>query len=124
MAIALLIGILLLNPSTESQPLQILYIKKLETVTLFEHNQPTQIVYTLTGTYNSPVIGQVKLTGIKKEPITVGDIESNQNWKIIHKSKSALNCQTELFVQGFDKEGKEVGNSTKIPSICNGAQLK
>jgi hypothetical protein len=123
-AIIGLIGILLSNLPTESQSLQIIDLKKLETVTLFEHNQPTQLVYTLTGTYNSPVIEKVKLIDIKKESITVGNIESNQNWKIIHKSKSALNCQTELFVQGFDKEGKEVGNSTKIPSICNGAQLK
>jgi hypothetical protein len=123
-AIIGLIGILLSNLPTESQSLQILDLKKLEAVTLFERNQPTQVVYTLTGTYNSQVIEKVKLIDIKKELITVGNIESNQNWKIIHKSKSALNCQTELFVQGFDKEGKEVGNSTKIPSIWNGAQLK
>jgi hypothetical protein len=98
------------NLVTSRQAMPTINLEKIETATVF------------TGTLNSQTIDKIKLVNSDKKEMAAGDIDSNNNWKIVYKLGSKINCQNQLSIQGFDKGGKEVGESITIHSLCNDSQ--
>jgi hypothetical protein len=81
--------------------------------------QKIEITTVFTGTFNSPEIEKVKLINSDKKEIATGTIGSNNQWAIVYRLDPKINCRNQLSIQGFNKGGKEVGESITIPSLCN-----
>lgn len=116
-------GALSLNLGSNQQSVPIPHLKSLEISIPFNQDRPSQFNYTLTGSYNSspnfPTIEKVKLIDINSKEIATGKLDTSMNWRIAYKLESKINCHSQLSIQGFSRDDKEIGKSTILPPLCS-----